>query len=483
MKCKLLTSAESRVWAETEFASLDCGDRRRKRRFLRVASDFIRNPSASVPDACGDWAGTKACYRLFDHPDVGSEAILAAHRVAMLARLQTAEETVPLLVVQDTTSLDFGTHLCAEGLGPTGSQGKDRTPGLFIHSQLVLSSRGEIHGLAGAAIYARKGRDPQEPAGKRNRQPLEEKETLRWVDGWREAQRLWEELGGTRQVISVADREADFYELLAACLQHRAVHGDGAGLLIRSRHDRQLEGGEGTLWQTPDALPVRTELEVELPRGKQGLKARTATLAVRAGRVTLAVPAHKKKYLGLEDSLELWALEIAETNPPKGETAVSWKLLTTEGIEGQADAQRLAAWYALRWQIEVMHRVLKTGCRVEQRQVRAAEKLKAFIALDLVVAVHLLALVSAARITPEASVVAWLAPDEWKALAAHAAKGTPRTTAPPTTAEAVRMIARLGGFLGRKSDGDPGPEVLWRGLTKLRTLTEAWRIFKTSQCG
>ena len=130
-----------------------------------------------------------------------------------------------------------------------------------------------------------------------------------------------------------------------------------------------------------------------------------------------------------------------------------------------------------------MHRVLKTGCRVEQRQVRAAEKLKAFIALDLVVAVHLLALVSAARITPEASVVAWLAPDEWKALAAYAAKGTPRTTAPPTTAEAVRMIARLGGFLGRKSDGDPGPEVLWRGLTKLRTLTEAWRIFKTSQCG
>ncbi|MES2712833.1 MAG: IS4 family transposase [Pseudomonadota bacterium] len=477
------THQEARAWADLEFAALDCGDVRRKRRFLRVASDFIRNPSASVPDACGDWAGTKACYRLFDRPETGSREILAAHRAAMLARLAAAADAAPLLLVQDTTSLNYGTHGSKHGLGPTSANGKDKTPGLFIHGLLVAGASGEVHGLAGASIYARKERGGDEPAGLRNRQPLEEKESLRWVEGWHEAQRLWEDLGGTRDVICVADREADIYELLAACQQTRAAKGGGAGLLVRSQHDRRLADGGGTLWQAPAGLPVRAAVEVELPRGKQGLKARTATLAVRAGRVRLEVPAHKKKYLGLEGSLDLWALEVLERDPPPGIEPVCWRLLTTEAVGGESDARRLAGWYALRWQIEVMHRVLKTGCRVESRQVRAADKLKAFIALDLVVAVHLLALVMQARITPQAPAGTWLSRDEWEALAVHAARGGPPPLRPPSTAEAVRMIAMLGGFLGRKGDGDPGPEVLWRGLAKLRTLAEAWQIFKQARCG
>lgn len=477
------TRQEAREWADLEFAALDCGDARRKRRFLRVASDFIRNPSASVPAACGDWAGTKACYRLFDRTETGCAEILAAHRSAMLARIQAAGGSDPLLVIQDTTSLNYDTHGSKEGLGPTSANGANRNPGLFVHGLLVAGARGEVHGLAGAAIYARKQRGEDEPAGLRNRQPLEEKESRRWVEGWHEAQRLWEELGGTRDVICVADREADIYELLAACLETRAAKGGGAGLLVRSQHDRKLGDGSGTLWQAPAALPVQATVEVDLPRGKQGLKARTASLAVRAGRVHLEVPAHKKKYLGLEGSLELWALEVSELNPPPGIEPVCWRLLTTEAVDGEADARRLAGWYALRWHIEVMHRVLKTGCRVESRQVRAADKLKAFIALDLVVAVHLLALVWQARITPQAPSDGWLSRDEWEALAIHAARGGPPPERPPSTGEAVRMIALLGGFLGRKGDGDPGPEVLWRGMAKLRTLAEAWQIFKETRCG
>ena len=152
-------------------------------------------------------------------------------------------------------------------------------------------------------------------------------------------------------------------------------------------------------------------------------------------------------------------------------------------VVAAGDAARLVGWYALRWRIEDFHRVLKTGCRVESRQVRAAEKLKAFIALDMVVAVHLLSLVWQARISPELPVEGWLERDEWEVLAAHAAGGGPPPERPAATGEAVRMIARLGGFLGRKGDGDPGPEVLWRGLAKLRTLVEAWRAFKTKRCG
>lgn len=470
-------------WAETEFATLDCSDTRRYRRFLRVASDFIRNPSAAVPAACGDWAGTKACYRLFDHPEVNSGTILSAHRAAMLERLRAADDATALLVVQDTSALNYDNHRAKEGLGPTGGHGKDRSPGLFVHGQLVVGTDGAVHGLASALLYARQSRGAGEPAGKRNRQPLEEKESHRWVAGWHEAQRLWEELGGTRPVLSVADREADIYELLAACRQTRAQGGGGAGLLVRSQHDRKLEEDGTPLWQTPAALPVSATLEVELPRGKQGLKARKATLAVRAGRVRLAVPAHKKKYLGLSEGIELWALEVRETDPPPGVEPVCWQLLTTEVIADAADAARLVGWYALRWRIEDFHRVLKTGCRVESRQVRAAEKLNAFIALDMVVAVHLLSLVWQARIRPESPVEGWLERDEWEVLAVHAAGGGPPPECPPATGEAVRMIARLGGFLGRRVDGEPGPEVLWRGLAKLRTLVEAWRAFGTKRCG
>ena len=470
-------------WAETEFATLDCGDTRRTRRFVRVASDFIRNPSAAIPTACRDWSGTKACYRLFDQPEVNSGAILAAHRAAMLERLRTGDEGATLLVLQDTTSLNYDNHRSKEGLGPTAGHGKDRSPGLFVHGQLVAGTDGAVHGLASAHVYARQPRGAGEPAGQRNRQPLEEKESHRWVGGWHEAQRLWEDLGGTRPVLSVADREADIYELLAACQQARTERGGGAGLLVRSQHERKLEDAGTPLWQTPGALPVTAALAVGLPRGKQGLKARQATLAVRAGRVRLAVPAHKKKYLGLSESLELWALEVREIDPPPGVEPVCWQLLTTEPVADAGDAARLVGWYALRWRIEDFHRVLKTGCRVESRQVRAAEKLQAFIALDMVVAVHLLSLVWQARISPASPVHGWLERDEWEVLAVHAAGGGPPPERPPATGEAVRMIARLGGFLGRKGDGDPGPEVLWRGLAKLRTLVEAWRAFKTKRCG
>lgn len=476
-------SKDALNWAHNEFKALDCGDSRSTRRFRRVASDFIRNPSASVPDACGDWAGTKACYNLFDRPEVCDEAILAAHRTAMLARLQAPGCDGPLLVVQDTTALNYGTHGSKEGLGPTASHGKDNTPGLFIHGLLVLGDQGEVHGLAGASIYARSPRCKDEAAGTRNRQPLAEKESQRWVSGWEQAQRLRDELGGTREVICIADREADIYELLAVCLQTRATHGSGAGLLVRSQHDRKLQDDGGRLWQTPAALPFQAALTAELPRGKQGLAARTAMLAVRAGRVKLAVPAHKRKYLGLEDSLELWALEVTETNPPPGVEAVCWRLLTTEAVATAEDSRRLVRWYALRWQIEVLHRILKTGCRVEERQVRGADKLRAFIALDLVVAVHLLALVRQARVAPQSPCATWLDRDEWEALVVHANRGGPPPTDPPSTGEAVRLLARLGGFLGRKGDGDPGPEVLWRGFAKLKTLAEAWTVFGRGNCG
>lgn len=483
MDLEISSASASYSWASTEFASLVCTDARRKRRFERVAANFLNQPGASIPNACGDWAGTKACYRLFDHKEVTDTWILEAHREATFRRLTLDDEDGFLLVIQDTSALNFSTRSEMEGLGPTASHGSKKAPGLFLHGHLVVGESGTVHGMLGGDLYARKGRD-DDPAGKRNSQPLHEKESQRWLDGWNKTQQLWQDLGGKRKILSVADREADIYELLAACQQERAKSGDGAGFLIRSQHDRQLdrEAG-GKLWQTPADLTILAGLEIEVPRGKQGLKARSAKLTVRAGRVRLAVPAHKRKYLGLEESVELWFLEVIESDPPPGAVPVCWRLLTSEPVMTATDAKRLVACYALRWRIEMLFRILKSGCRVEQRQVHTVEKLKAFIALDLVIACRLLALTMQARSRPDEPADRWLAREEWEALCVQAAGGGAAPAQCPSIKDAVLMIARLGGFLARKSDGDPGSDVLWRGLEKLQIYAEAWKIFNQDICG
>jgi hypothetical protein len=477
------SSAATRAWAATEFAALDCRDVRRKRRFERVASDFLSQPGVSIPHACGDWAGTKACYRLFDHAEMTEDRILDAHRGATCGRLAGDGEEGFLLVIQDTSALNFSTRSAMEGLGPIGSQKVNRTPGLFLHGHLVVGESGTVHGMLGADIYARRGRD-DDPKGMRNRQPLHEKESQRWADGWLKSQELWQDLGGNRRVLSVADREADIYELLLMCQQERAEHGDGAGFLIRSNHSRPLDREEGgVLWQAPEDLTVLAGLEVEIPRGKQGLKSRRATLTVRAGQVRVAAPTNKRKYLGLKESVGMWVLEVVELEPPPGVTPICWRLLTTEPVMTARDAERLVSCYALRWRIEMLFRILKSGCRVEDRQVKSVKKLKAFIALDLVVACHLLALTMQARSKPDDPADRWLAREEWEALCVHAAGGGPAPARCPGIGDAVMMIARLGGFLARKSDGEPGSEVLWRGFAKLKIYAEAWKIFTHGFCG
>ncbi len=222
---------------------------------------------------------------------------------------------------------------------------------------------------------------------------------------------------------------------------------------------------------------------MEIPRGKQGLKSRKAQLTLRAGHVRVAVPVNKRKYLGIEESVEMWIIEAIELNPPSGTAAVCWRLLTTEPVLTAGDAERLVACYALRWRIEMLFRILKSGCRVEQRQMQTVEKLKAFIALDLVIASHLLAMTMQARSKPDEPADRWLEQEEWEALCVQASGGGAAPMESPTIKEAVLMIAKLGGFLGRKSDGDPGSDVLWRGLAKLKIYATAWRVFSQKTCG
>lgn len=273
-------------------------------------------------------------------------------------------------------------------------------------------------------------------------------------------------------MISVGDREADIYELLIEAQQHRE---QGLGLLVCSQHNRTLAGEEALLWQQLGESKSAGVITLKLPRS-QGKAARSVVLSVRFITAAIAVPKHKAKYLKMDTPVQASIVELREEGVAAG---TCWRLLSTLRVETLAEALEMARWHVKRWQIEEYHRILKTGCRVEARQMRSLERLKPMMALDMIVACSLMGMSAAAREHPASPASDWLDPEEIQALDAYTNKGaTPDLQAlPMNIGTAVKNIARLGGHLGRKGDGHPGAQVLWQGLHKLNAITEAWRRF------
>ena len=452
-------------WAKHEFARTPLPDRRLVHRLICLSTDFARQPTAPIPQACGSWAKTKAAYRFFDHDAVNPSDLLAAHTQATLGRMRTHPV---VLCVQDTTSLNYSTHPQTKGLGPIGNN-PDKTIGLFLHSTLALTPAGQPLGLWHAHSWARSAKTFGRSSQARNRAPLAEKESQKWLDSFTACQALAAACAHTT-LVNVADREGDLYELFAQALAPTTappVH-----LLVRAQHNRQVAPPQKYLWDRLAAQRVSARLKIQVPR-QDGRPGRLATLSIRSARVTLCPPCLKEA----QAPLTLWAVEARELRPPQGTTPICWRLLTTLAVESGAAAVEKVRWYAQRWVIEVLHKVLKSGCQIEQRQLETVARLQRVLRVDLIVAWRVLALCRAGRETPAALASDWLAADEWRALWCYMEERDQPPRRAPGVRQAVRWIARLGGFLGRRGDGEPGPIVVWRGLQQLRALTTAWQRF------
>jgi hypothetical protein len=450
-------------WAIAEFGHAELGDDRRTDRLLMIATAFAQQPTAPIPQACGPGCATQGAYRFFENDDIDPEAIRDAHQQATLERLRPHPV---VLALQDTSTLNYSTHPQTQGLGPIGTR-RQKIIGLLLHSTLAVTPGGLPLGLLHTAVAAR---DPQAAGSARQRhaKPIAQKESHKWLDSLSACQHLAPQCPATL-LVNVADREGDLYDLFAQALaptEEARVH-----LLVRSRHDRRLAGDGQLLWEAVGQQRSCGQLKVRVGRrGEQ--PARLATLSIRFRRVTLAAP---KRQAG-QPPLTVWAIEAREARPPQGAAPILWRLLTTLPVSGAAEACEKVGWYAQRWQIEVIHKVLKSGCRIEQRQLETAARLERALAVDQVVAWRLLALCKAAREQPEAPVSAWLAQAEWEALWCHVHQRTTPPATPPGARQAVRWIAQLGGFMARKGDGEPGPLTLWRGLHRLNDLTAMWRL-------
>ena len=441
-------------WVVRELAGADLGDGRLDNRLIRIVTDLSERPNATVPVSSGDWAQTKAAYRFWDNDKVTSQGILQAHVEQTVRR---AGASAVVLVAQDTSEIDLTTHRKTSGLGYLASS---KRRGLLVHSLLAMSPAGVPLGLLGQESWTR----PLEQLGKaaqRHGRPIEEKESRRWLDGLAVVERT---LAAHPKVVVIADREADVFELFAAPRSHNVE------LLVRVRHERRaVDHPAGRLLPALKEAPVAGRLAVNVPR-RDDRPARTAQLTVRFARLTVLPPARLR---GQHAPQQVNFILAEEAEPPAGVAAVRWILATTLSIDSLEDAAQAIGWYVLRWRIERFHYVLKSGCGMEKLELETVARLQRALATFSLVAWRLLWLTYAARENPDASCeIVWSAP-HWQLLycLVHKNASLPETT--PTLQQTVRWVAQLGGFLGRRHDGQPGVKTLWRGMQRLHDVLDA----------
>lgn len=413
-------------WAENEFGNAPLGDARLSKRLVNVAAE-----KAEVPDrafsgvAKGDWPAVKAYYRMIDHPDetaINMTNILEPHRRRTVRRMM-GQQTV--LCIQDGSDLQYTNLDQCEGLGEVvANQTGAKSRGLHLHSTFAVAPNGLPLGVLRAQCTAPESRSPED-----NRPsyaiPIEEKKTFVWIHHHRDLVNLAAEMPQTR-LIDVCDREADFFEMFDEQRRDPCVD-----LLVRANHNRNITEEPFKLFEAVRQAPVQSRVRVSIPRqsarpkkSKQKARAkrpgRLANMAVRSMRIQLR-PA---RYNADKEPIDIWVVHALEENPPAKAVAVEWFLLTTIKISSTADAEQCLRWYCLRWRIEDWHRVLKSGCRIEDIAHRTAERLRRAIAINMVIAWRIMLMTLLGRETPELPAEVLFSDIELRTLRAYAKKKT-----------------------------------------------------------
>lgn len=448
-------------WAEDEFGAADLGDKRLNARLVQLAGVLGEKPQASLPEASGEPAILKAAYRFFDNEQITPEGLLLSHIEASYRRMASVKW---VLAVQDTTYLDWTAHPDTTGLGPLSSASHQ---GLLAHSTLGISEEQVPLGVLQQQVWARDAESFAHLKDHKQR-PIEDKESHKWLQSLAAVEAARKACPETR-FVSVGDREADIYDLFIA------ERSPGVDLLVRAAENRRVESEERYLWAAVEASPVVASATVQVPP-RQDQAGRTAQLAIRWREITLRPPLKRAKEK--LPAVTVWAVWAVETVPPPNLPAVEWLLLTTVPVHTTEEALQRLAWYACRWGIEVWHKVLKSGCRIEARQLETAERLKRCLSLYAVIAWRVLYAVMLSRAMPDASCLALLNEPEWQALYCAIHHTTILPPAPPSLRQAVGWIAQLGGFQNRKRDGHPGVTVVWKGFQHLSDLTYMYLVFR-----
>lgn len=454
------------AWFDRELSACRFVDERLGTRLRQLVLRMEGALGASIPLACQDWANTKAAYRFFSNDRVSEEEILAGHFQATRSRF--AATTGPILVLQDTTEFTFQRER-AEGIGITYrvNSGKDKSGrlrmhtvcGLLMHSSLAVTLDGLPLGLAAIKFWTRtnfKGTAALKKKINPTRVPIEQKESVRWLDNMRQSTALF---GHPARCIHIGDRESDIYELF--CTAHEL----GSQFLVRTCVDRLAGDGGHTIAAEMNEVEISGWHEVAV-RDATG-RPETVAVAIKYRRIHVQPPIGKQKRY---PALDLTVLYAQECEKPEHRPRIDWKLITNLPVHSHKDAVEKLGWYAMRWKIETFHKILKSGCRAEEARLRTAERLVKLIAVFCILAWRVFWMTMLNRSQPNASPGCAITDVEIKLLDHLLPDRDPAAVRARTLSSYLAKIARLGGYLARASDPPPGNTVMWRGLSRLTDI-------------
>jgi hypothetical protein len=481
-------------WAADEFKEVDLGDKRLDSRLIKLCDSFSKAPESPINQACADWAETKAAYRFFKNENVDVERIMSAHREKTSGR---AANHRTVLAIQDTSYFVYSNHPKTKGLGKISlKKGKNidkiYSRGLVMHTCFAVTTKGTPLGLFDQKIFARKLRPEHERRSTGGRYvqdvlPVEDKESYRWIEALEATTKVSAEV----QVITVCDRECDFYDFF------KSAEKSGSAILVRASQNRTVNRGSryaeknvSKLWDHIMSKPTAGFYIVDISarqktRHCKGRVARTAKMEVKFGGFIMNPPRNNPKHkIEVLPNIQMYAIHVLEMHPPEGEDAVEWMLITNQPVSTFDEACERIRWYCLRWRIEMYFKVLKSGFRVESCRLGTAARLICYLTLMSIVAWRLFTITLIARTNPSMPCSELLSELEWTVLAAKLSRNGNQSATPPSIAEALISIAKLGGYLARKKDGPPGTLVLWRGWKRLMDLAEGWSMaLKYDICG
>ena len=427
-------------WAEMEFRNLDLGDERLNKRAVILINALTKAPKLSIPQACQGWAKTQATYRFYANENVTWEKLLVAHTEQVEQRIIASKESI-VLCLQDTTELDFNGQEI-EGLGRLSY---DAQKGMYLHPTFCITPDRIPLGISDAWMWSR---------GKSKKEDQEKstiKESDRWIEGYERVAEMAERCPETR-LIYIADREGDILSLM----QKSKALNTPADWLVRAKHNRKLSA-DGKLWDSVDKQEVMGGISFIKPR-KKGEKSRQIQQEIKVLRCTFPVKG--------KEGIDVTLVQAKEINPPKGKVPLIWRLLSNRIVENAAQACELIDWYRCRWEIEMFFDILKIGCKVEKLQLSSKERIEKALIMAMIVAWRVMYLMRLGRVCPDLPAELVFDALEWKSSYGLLNKEIPKKV--PTLNAVLRNIATLGGFLGRKSDGDPGTKSIWLGFQRIQ---------------
>jgi len=465
------------AWIEMDTRGADFGDERLNARYQILLERLSDQPSLSIPAACGGQAETAAAYRFFDNDKTDPAKILEPHRNGTLKRIR-AEAVV--IAAQDTTELDLTRKQEKVG-GPLNDA---KRWGLYVHPVLVMTPQRVPLGVVDVEMWSRDPKEldksSQERRKERRQKPFAEKESYRWFEGYETACQIAAEAPNTK-VVCVSDSEGDIYECFLAGVRDDAKRAewivragqDDRALAEEDKNLRQLLACQAPLGKMTVQVSKREASTGDGRKRRQPRESRTAKVTVRSVRTLLRSPGRPGEKL---PPVYVNAILVREEKPPEGEEPIEWLLLTSLPMATFAEACTVISYYCCRWEIEVFFRVLKSGCKIEDLQFEREDRLQVCLAIYLIAAWRVLYVLKTGRECPKLRCDAIFSEAEWKSVYVIAyQKPAPKT--PPTLAVIIPLIAGLGGYLGRKHDGPPGPKTMWIGMQRMHDFAAAWTAF------